>query len=73
MVVRAVARGELDRAPSTDRIVRLPLDLLRHDLMMRVAADADADADADDTIIEIVDRVRLPLLRVDTGTGPDRG
>jgi len=64
IVDRAVARGELDRAPSTDRIVHLPLDLLRHDLMLRVAADTD------ETITEIVDRVWLPLLRVDTGTAP---
>lgn len=53
---RAVRRGELTAAPSSDRVKNLPVDLLRHDLLMRL------EQIPDDTIVEIVDDVYLPLL-----------
>ena len=51
---RAVARGEIAAMPST-RIVTLPVDLLRHELFMTMAAAKP------ETIVEIVDDVFLPL------------
>ena len=56
---RAVARGEVDPAALTPRIVTLPADLLRHDVLMRLSAVTDS------AIIEIVDEIFLPLVRRD--------
>ncbi|MFI6921228.1 TetR/AcrR family transcriptional regulator [Nonomuraea spiralis] len=66
IVARAVERGELPDLPRTPRVVNLPLDLLRHDMlvMMRKAPD--------ESIVEIVDEVWLPLLGVREGRGPGR-
>jgi AcrR family transcriptional regulator len=54
---RAVRRGEADPARLTDQIVRLPVDLVRHDLIMTLAPVPEA------TLVEIVDEVFLPLVR----------
>ncbi|GAA2495492.1 TetR/AcrR family transcriptional regulator [Winogradskya humida] len=55
IVARAVARGEVNPAKLTWRIVRLPEDLFRHELLMTSQAVPDED------IIEIVDTIFLPL------------
>lgn len=56
IVDRAVERGEIDASKLTRRIVRLPEDLFRHELLMTSRAVLDAD------IIEIVDTIFLPLV-----------
>jgi AcrR family transcriptional regulator len=56
IVGRAVARGELATMPPA-RIVKLPADLLRHELFMTMRAVTRQ------TIVEIVDDVFLPLAR----------
>lgn len=56
LVDRAVERGELADVPRSDRVVNLPFDLVRHDMLMRM------DGVPDETIVEIVDAVWLPLL-----------
>lgn len=55
-VARAVARGEVDPARVTDRIVRLPADLVRHQMAMTLLPVPPED------IAEIVDECFLPLL-----------
>jgi len=57
VVARAVRRGELADTPRSDRVLELPLDLLRLELVMR------GTAPDDDTLTAIVDEVWLPLLR----------
>jgi AcrR family transcriptional regulator len=54
LVERAVARGELAAMPPP-RIVALPSDLVRHQLLMTMAAVPP------ETIVEIVDEIFLPL------------
>lgn len=54
IVQRAVTRGELATTPPA-RIVALPADLLRHELLMTMAAASPQ------TILDIVDDVFLPL------------
>jgi AcrR family transcriptional regulator len=54
IVQRAVARGELATMPPA-RIIALPADLLRHELLMTMTAASPQ------TILEIVDDVFLPL------------
>ncbi|WP_037312641.1 TetR/AcrR family transcriptional regulator [Amycolatopsis orientalis] len=61
LVDRAVERGELTEVPSPERVVNLPFDLVRHDMLMAMGAVPD------ETIVEIVDTVWLPLL----GLSPD--
>ncbi|MEV4350780.1 TetR/AcrR family transcriptional regulator [Actinoplanes sp. NPDC049596] len=56
MVARAVERGELPDVPRSARIVNLPFDLLRHDMLMTLRPVSD------EAIEEIVDDVWLPLL-----------
>ena len=56
LVERAVQRGELTDEPRSPRVVNLPFDLLRHDMLTSMAAVPD------ETIVEIVDTVWLPLL-----------
>ncbi|MFI5844481.1 TetR/AcrR family transcriptional regulator [Catenuloplanes sp. NPDC051500] len=56
IVDRAAGRGEVDPSRLTRRIVRLPEDLFRHELLMTSRALPDAD------IIEIVDTIFLPLV-----------
>jgi AcrR family transcriptional regulator len=53
---RAVARGEIDSGTLTPRVTTLPLDLLRHEVMVRGTPIPDA------TVTEIVDDIVLPLL-----------
>jgi hypothetical protein len=53
---RGIARGEIDPHRLTDRIRSLPIDLLRHELLMTLRAVPD------ETIAEIVDDIFLPLV-----------
>ncbi|MGW4395767.1 TetR/AcrR family transcriptional regulator [Amycolatopsis nivea] len=61
IVDRAVERGELTAAPRPERVVNLPFDLVRHDMLMAMGEVPDQ------AIVEIVDTVWLPLL----GLAPD--
>jgi AcrR family transcriptional regulator len=56
---RAVARGEIDPDFLSPRIASLPLDLVRHDVIMN------RSLVPDDTLIEIIDRIFLPLVLAD--------
>nr|BFD86927.1 TetR/AcrR family transcriptional regulator [Streptomyces sp. Xyl84] len=56
LVDRAVKRGELTDVPRPDRLVNLPFDLVRHDMLMIMGAVPD------EAIVEIVDTLWLPLL-----------
>ncbi|MGW4800254.1 TetR/AcrR family transcriptional regulator [Nonomuraea sp. NPDC004297] len=56
IVARAVERGELPAAPRSSRVLNLPLDLLRHDMLTTMRAVPHESID------EIVDEVWLPLL-----------
>ncbi|TWE22471.1 TetR/AcrR family transcriptional regulator [Prauserella muralis] len=56
LVARAIERGELADVPRSERVVNLPFDLVRHDMLMSM------EAVPDETIVEIVDTVWLPLL-----------
>ena len=55
---RAAARGELDPARLTPRLAALPVDLIRHELLMT------GRPVSDDVITEIVDDIFLPLVRL---------
>jgi len=57
VIERAVARGEIDPARLSPRVRSLPVDLVRHELIMTQAPVPDA------TVVEIVDRIFLPLVR----------
>lgn len=57
VIERAIARGEIDPARLSPRVRSLPVDLVRHDLIMTQAPVPDA------TVVEIVDRIFLPLVR----------
>jgi AcrR family transcriptional regulator len=57
IIDRAVARGEINPDRLSPRIRSLPVDLVRHDLIMTQAPVPEA------TIVEIVDRIFLPLVR----------
>lgn len=54
---RAVARGEISAEPLPERVVTLPLDLLRSEILLSGSAVPDS------AVVEIVDDVFLPLLR----------
>ena len=56
VIERAVARGEIDPARLTPRIRSLPVDLVRHDVIMTQQPVHDA------TLVEFVDRIFLPLV-----------
>jgi AcrR family transcriptional regulator len=57
MVRRAVERGELAAEPASDRVVDLPFDLFRHEMLMTMKPATDA------ALVAIVDEVWLPLLQ----------
>jgi AcrR family transcriptional regulator len=57
VIERAVERGEIDPRRLTPHIATLPVDLVRHDLIMNQAPVSD------DTLVEIVDRIFLPLVQ----------
>jgi len=59
IIQRAVERGEIDPGRLSPRIASLPLDLVRHDVIMNRAPVPD------DTLAEIVDRLFLPLVLAD--------
>ena len=59
VIQRAVDRGEIDPGRLSPRIVSLPVDLVRHDLIMTRAPVPD------DTLTEIIDRIFLPLVLAD--------
>ncbi len=57
ILARAAERGEIPRATLSPRIVRLPADLVRHEMMV-------ADAPVPERALgEIVDEIFLPLVR----------
>lgn len=55
IVDRAVARGEVDAKRFTPRLVRLPVDLARHEMMITFQPLTESD------IFEIVDEIVLPV------------
>ncbi len=57
MLRRAAARGEIGPGKISRRITTLPVDLVRHDLIMNQVPVPDAE------LIEIVDDLFLPLVR----------
>ena len=54
---RAIDRGEIAAARLTPRIVSLPTDLVRHEILMTF------EPISDEAIYEIVDEIFLPLVR----------
>ncbi len=62
---RAVARGEINPGRLSPRVASLPLDLVRHDLIMNRSPVPDR------ALIEIVDTLFLPLLRPNPPGQPD--
>jgi AcrR family transcriptional regulator len=56
VIQRAVERGEIDPGRLSPRMASLPVDLVRHDVIMTRAPVPD------DTLTEIVDRIFLPLV-----------
>jgi len=60
---RGVARGEIDPGRLTPRIVALPTDLVRHELLMTLKPPSD------EVIREVVEDIFLPLVRQDRDSG----
>jgi AcrR family transcriptional regulator len=60
---RAADRGEIDLGGVTPRIARLPLDLVRHEIVATHATVPDG------VLVEIVDDIVLPLLAARSGRG----
>ena len=58
VIRRAVARGEVTPEQISERVARLPIDLFRHELMMTLRPVPD------ESIVEIVDDVFMPLVRL---------
>ena len=61
IVARAMARGELGPKTPPARVVSLPIDLLRNDLLLTL------QPVPAETIVSIVDDAFLPLVRVSSG------
>ena len=59
VIQRAVERGEIDPDRLSPRIASLPLDLVRHEVIMNRAPVPDK------TLVEIVDRLFIPLVLAD--------
>jgi AcrR family transcriptional regulator len=57
---RGVARGEVDPDRLTTRIIALPTDLVRHEMLMTL------QAPSDEALREIVEDIFLPLIRGDS-------
>lgn len=57
ILARAVARGEIPERPITARVARLPLDLMRHELVIT------HEPVPDHVLVEIVDDIFLPLVK----------
>lgn len=66
IIERAVERGEIDPARLSPRIASLPIDLVRHDLIVNSAPVPES------TLIEIVDNLFLPLLGAKPATPHQR-
>jgi len=66
IIERAVERGEIDPRRLTPHIMSLPVDLVRHDLIMNQAPVPD------ETLIEIVDHIFLPLVERRPRTAPGK-
>jgi AcrR family transcriptional regulator len=62
---RGIDRGEIDPGRLTPRIASLPVDLLRHEVMMTLKPVPDA------VIVELVDRIFLPLVRPEPAGEPE--
>ena len=60
VLARGIERGEIDRSKLTPRIASLPVDLLRHDIIMTLKPVPSA------VIAEFVDDIFLPLVRAKT-------
>lgn len=54
---RAIRRGEIPDVPHSERILNLPMDLMRHDML------TDSVSATDASLTQIVDEAWLPLLR----------
>jgi AcrR family transcriptional regulator len=63
IIERAVERGEVNPRRLTPHLTSLPVDLVRHYLIMNLAPVPD------ETLIEIVDRLFLPLVTTSTEPG----
>jgi AcrR family transcriptional regulator len=66
VIARAVERGEIDPRRLTPRIIALPFDLFRHEVMMNLGPIPAQ------TITEIVDDIFLPLVEWTDGRWPLR-
>jgi Tetracyclin repressor-like, C-terminal domain len=67
VVARAMDRGELGPKTPPARVLSLPLDLLRHELLMNL------EPVAPETIVSIVDDAFLPLARLSSGLSGSEG
>ena len=65
-IQRAVAWGEVRPDQISERIARLPFDLLRHEVLMTLQPVPDA------AIEEIVDTIFLPLVHLGRDSGAGR-
>jgi AcrR family transcriptional regulator len=63
LLQHAADRGELDLAAIPPRVMRLPLDLNRHEILVTGAPPTD------EAITEMVDQIVLPVLRAFAGGG----
>ncbi len=57
IIQQAIERGEIKEEKVSERIARLPIDLIRHELLNTY------EPVADKTIVEIVDNIFLPLIK----------